>query len=114
MRAAAAAVVQVTPAAIESAADLARRLGEWMAAKDAVPDLPVIDGTGKVHGPLPKREDLDLYDPEDLSDLADQLRDSIRKRIEVTERLGPDRGHTERVAAEQLLLRQIERYLNEL
>ena len=64
-----------------------------------------------MHGELPKAEDLDQYEPEELRHLQEELRQSVQKRIEVTDRLGPDKGHGERQAAEQRLIRQIEKFL---
>lgn len=73
--------------------------------------LPTLDGTGKVHGPLPRASDLPAYSREDLEILRDQLKVSTQTRIEVTTDLGRDRPHGQRQGAEQDLLRVIERIL---
>jgi hypothetical protein len=75
------------------------------------PELPSLDSTGKVHGDLPKAEDLGRYSGEELTQLQQELRQSVKKRIEVTNRLGPEKKHGERQAAEQQLIRQIDRHL---
>lgn len=73
--------------------------------------LPTLDGTGKVHGPLPSASDLPAYAREDLEILRDQLKVSTQTRIDVTTDLGRDRPHGQRQGAEQDLLRAIERIL---
>jgi hypothetical protein len=79
----------------------------------ALPELPKLDGTGKVHGKLPQAKDLVLYDTEDLIQLRNELQASVQKRIEVTVKKGSDFGHAERQAAEQQLIRAIDKHLED-
>jgi hypothetical protein len=74
-------------------------------------NLPSLDSTGKVHGELPRSEDLDNHSPEDLRKLQDELRQSVGERIRTTEELGPDRGHGQRQGEEQQLIRKIDKHL---
>jgi len=71
----------------------------------------VLDGTGKVHGKLPKPADLGKYGPEDLATLRDHLQQSVQKRIQKTVELGSDSGHSARIAEEQALIKSIEKHL---
>lgn len=80
-------------------------------AKSKPKELPKLDGSGKVHGNLPKDVDLDKYDKEDLEILHDELRKSIQQRIKVTSRLGRDKGHGERQADEQNLYHHLHKKL---
>ena len=72
-----------------------------------------LDSTGKVHGKLPDVKDLGRYDADDLARLRDELQDSVQKRIEVTVQKGADFGHNDRVAAEQQLIKSIEKHLQD-
>lgn len=58
-------------------------------------------------------KELGHYDTEDLIRLRDELRASVQKRIEVTVKKGSDFGHAERQAAEQQLIRSIEKHLED-
>jgi RHS repeat-associated protein len=73
--------------------------------------LPSLDATGKVHGTLPRVQDLGKYSKEELSILLKELRQSVQKRIEVTSKMGSDRGHGQRQGAEQDLIKSLEKYL---
>ncbi len=76
-------------------------------------ELPALDATGKVHGLLPEAKDLGKYSVDELTRLRDELRQSIQKRIEVTTQKGSDFGHGERQAAEQQLLKSVEKHLED-
>jgi hypothetical protein len=76
-----------------------------------VEPLPALDATGKVHGTLPKVQDLYKYSKEDLEILLQELKISVKKRIEVTAIMGRDRGHGQRQGAEQDLIHAITRFL---
>jgi len=75
-------------------------------------DLPRLDATGKVHGDLPHPKDLNEYHPEDLRQLADELRQSVRERIRKNSELGPSGNHGLRQAQEQDLIKSIEKHLD--
>jgi len=75
--------------------------------------LPELDSTGKVHGDLPRAQDLDKYPLDELERLRDQLEQSVQERIRVTSRLGRDKAHGQRQAAEQQLSKQIDKLLEE-
>jgi RHS repeat-associated protein len=74
------------------------------------PDMPRLDGTGKVHGQIPDHVP-ENWRRSDLEDLADDLRGSIQTRKNEQNRLGEDGPHRERLRQEERLLRQIERIL---
>jgi len=76
-----------------------------------VTELPALDSTGKVHGLLPTTQDLARYTIDELETLAKELKQSVPRRIEVTNRLGSDPGHGERQAAEQKLIQAIDKFL---
>jgi uncharacterized protein RhaS with RHS repeats len=71
----------------------------------------VLDATGKVHGPLPKPQDLGKYHPEDLVRLKEDLKRSVQERIRKTADLGSDLNHARRQADEQQLIKSIEKFL---
>jgi hypothetical protein len=73
--------------------------------------LPRLDATGKVHGDLPRVQDFGSYSPTALRDLAGELQQSVRTRIQRTVELGPDKAHGQRQSAEQQLIIQIEKFL---
>jgi len=75
--------------------------------------LPALDSTGKVHGRLPRVEDLGRYDPDELRQLSKELQESVQERIRKTTELGRDKGHGSRQAAEQQLIKAIERHLQQ-
>ena len=75
------------------------------------PSLPALDSTGKVHGALPRPADLWKYSAEDLAQLKEELAQSVQERIAKTVQLGSDLGHSERQAAEQQLIKSIEKHL---
>lgn len=75
-------------------------------------NLPALDSTGKVHGKLPKRQDLDKYSPDELSQLQDELRQSVKQRIRKNIELGSDKAHGERQADEQQLIKDIDKHLS--
>ena len=78
---------------------------------EADDELPAMDRTGKVHGDLPKPEDLNRYDPDALRQLREELRESVAERIRKTSELGSDYGHSARQADEQQLIHQIDKLL---
>ena len=82
-----------------------------LASRKGLTDLPVLDATGKVHGQLPDVMDLGRYDVDELIQLRDDLKLSVQKRIEVTVQKGSDFGHAQRQAAEQQLIKSIEKHL---
>lgn len=75
-------------------------------------DLPTLDRTGKVHGDLPRAEDLSKYSRDELKRLRQELRESVQERIRKTSELGRDRAHGQRQAAEQQLINQIDKFLS--
>lgn len=80
-------------------------------AEEVAKKLPALDGTGKVHGDLPKVKDLVNYSKEDLKILLKELKQGVQKRVEVTSILGRDRPHGQRQGAEQDLIKSIEKHL---
>ncbi|HEW98754.1 MAG TPA: hypothetical protein ENF37_08990 [Beggiatoa sp.] len=88
--------------------------GKW-ADKGPMDICIRLDGTGKVHGGIeyfPKPKDFDRYSREELEDLLDELRKSIKTRIEVTDNKGRDMTHGQRQGNEQKLIKQLEKYLS--
>jgi hypothetical protein len=73
--------------------------------------LPALDRTGKVHGELPKAEELGRYSTDELRQLQGELRQSVQERIRKTVEMGSHKPHGERQAAEQELIQQIEKHL---
>jgi len=53
------------------------------------------------------------FSKDELKILVQELKLSVQQRIKVTSRLGRDLTHGERQGAEQNLIKQIEKYLNE-
>ena len=92
---------------------IARAASRSKACKAGPPDQPILDPTGKVHGELPEAKDLDRYAPEDLEQLSEELQRSVQERIRRTNELGSDKPHGERQAAEQQLIQQIEKNLQD-
>ncbi|MFH0899440.1 MAG: Hint domain-containing protein, partial [Pseudomonadota bacterium] len=76
--------------------------------------LPTLDRTGKAHGELPRVKDFGDYTADELRQFRGELQQSVQKRIETTSRLGRHKPHGERQAAEQTLIRQIDKYLEDL
>jgi len=76
-------------------------------------ELPALDSTGKVHGELPRPKDLGDYEVEDLQQLRDELGQSVKERIRKNSELGPKGGHGERQAAEQDLIKSIDKHLED-
>ncbi len=70
-----------------------------------------LDASGKVHGKLPGAKDLGKYGVDDLARLRDELKQSVQRRIEVTVQKGATTGHNDRIAAEQQLIKSIEKHL---
>lgn len=73
--------------------------------------LPGLDSTGKVHGALPSRTELDGYASDELEQFKSDLEQSVQERIRRTTELGPDKPHGERQAAEQQLIQDIVKIL---
>jgi hypothetical protein len=74
--------------------------------------LPRLDSTGKVHGALPHPRNLGDYTTDELLDLRDELELSVQRRIEKNIALGHDKPHAQRQAAEQDLIKSIEKHLD--
>lgn len=72
------------------------------------------DATGKVHGALPKLEQLKNASPEMLSQNAAELRMSILARKQELQRLGEHGPHRARIAEEESLLRSLEKRLEDI
>jgi RHS repeat-associated protein len=85
--------------------------GDTSTFRAARPELPRLDSTGKVHGELPRVQDLSRYSPEELADFRAELQQSVRTRIEATVQHGRHRPHGQRQGAEQALIRSIDRML---
>ena len=75
--------------------------------------LPRLDNTGKLHGDLPHIEDLKQLDKNTLKDFRDDLRDSLKRRKDVSRDRGPDPPHSRRETMEQDLLRSIDKFLGD-
>ena len=73
--------------------------------------LPSLDITGKLHGTLPRIQDLAKYSKDELILLREELLKSVQQRIKVTSRMGRDRAHGQRQGAEQNLIKSIEKRL---
>jgi Pretoxin HINT domain len=73
--------------------------------------LPQLDSTGKVHGDLPDHVPPD-WTVAQLEELEADLKVSIATRKAEQLRLGEDGPHRARIAAEERLLRQIEKVLS--
>jgi RHS repeat-associated protein len=83
-------------------------------AEEAEPaELPARDSTGKVHGELPTPADLREHSTDDLKQFQEELKGSVGRRIDVTSQLGPDKAHGERQAAEQRLIKQIDKIIKD-
>ena len=80
-------------------------------AVDGPTELPTLDHKGKVHGDLPKVEDLGDYSTEELEQLKDDLQASVEERIRVNAELGPKGGHGRRQAEEQDMVKSIDKNL---
>jgi hypothetical protein len=81
-----------------SANAIARAEARARAACDKLPqppELPKLDATGKVHGPLPGAGDLNRYSPEELEQLSEELQQSVQERIQQTNEMDPDKAHGE-------------------
>ncbi len=79
--------------------------------KKAKADLPVLDSTGKVHGQLPSPKNLSRYPNEKLKQLQGELKQSVQQRIKKNIELGSDKAHGQRQAAEQQLIKSIDKKL---
>ena len=84
----------------------------WPAAM-ASDELPSRDTTGKVHGDLPKAEDIERYSAEELEHFRTELEHSVDERIRKTVQLGSEKGRGERQAAEQALIQRINKCLKD-
>ncbi|MCQ8186660.1 HINT domain-containing protein, partial [Parvularcula maris] len=77
-------------------------------------DLPKIDRTGKMHGDLPKIEDLKKnVDKETLSEFRDDLKSSAATRQRRTDELGADAGHSIRQNEELDLAKSLDKHLDD-
>ncbi|WP_198043783.1 RHS repeat domain-containing protein [Ketobacter nezhaii] len=90
----------------------ATRDGAQIVAKKARKELPSLDSTGKVHGELPRPKDLKNYSNEELTQLKGELGESVQQRIKINIELGSDKAHGQRQAAEQQLIKSIEKHLD--
>jgi hypothetical protein len=66
-----------------------------------------------VHGNLPKPKDLGRYSPDELQQLTGELEQSVQERVRKTVELGPHKPHGERQAAEQQLIQDIAKNLED-
>ena len=102
--------------AMEKAMSDSKQQPDWFkkekAKEKADMGLPSLDATGKVHGELPKPKDFGKYSEGALRKLYKELKQSVKKRIEVTTKMGRDRGHGQRQGAEQGLIQSLEKYLS--
>jgi len=101
----------VGPPLEEAATSLPMQSKGGAAKPGAAKPLPALDSTGKVHGELPKASELGKYSNEELTQLLTELKQSVKERIRKTVEMGPHKPHGERQAAEQELIRQIEKHL---
>ena len=74
------------------------------------PDLNI---TLIIRPTLPTAEDLSSYSQEELRSLQADLKESIKERIRKTDELGSHKPHAERQAAEQQLVQQIQKHLED-
>lgn len=74
-------------------------------------ELPRLDRTGRAHGGVPSRVPPSAT-REELEDVAEELRTSIRQRKAEQLQLGEDGSHRDRIRQEAQLLRQIEKKLS--
>jgi RHS repeat-associated protein len=74
-------------------------------------ELPARDSTGKVHGDLPTVAGLQAHSTEELQHFQQELAVSVAQRIYVTSQLGPDKAHGQRQAAEQALVKAIDKII---
>ncbi len=103
----------VNPKELVNIGKTVKKAVQSMAAKTGTKALPSLDATGKVHGTLPRVQDLGKYSKEELQILLKELRQSVQKRIEVTSKMGRDRGHGQRQGAEQDLIKSLEKHLGQ-
>jgi RHS repeat-associated protein len=105
----------------ESYPSLSKEIGKFFQAcyetidimfNEAPPELPALDSTGKVHGELPHPKDLEKYDKDDLENLKNELKQSVKEHIRKTTEMGRDRNHGQREGAEQELIKAIEKHLS--
>jgi hypothetical protein len=75
--------------------------------------LPAFDITGKVHGVLPKPQELSKYSKEELVILKKELQISVQTRIQKNIEFGSDLGHAQRQALERQLIKSIDKILGE-
>ncbi|AEE51476.1 RHS repeat domain-containing protein [Haliscomenobacter hydrossis] len=87
--------------------------GKALKGAKLLKELPKLDRTGKVHGILPRVKDLVKYGKDELSMLLKELKKSVRRRIQVTSRMGRDRAHGQRQGAEQDLIKSLEKHLRD-
>lgn len=72
------------------------------------------DATGKIHGVLPKIEELKNASPAQIRENIEELRGSIRARTQELEQLGEHGPHRARIGEEQSLLRSLEGKLEDI
>lgn len=84
-----------------------------VATKGLKNKLPEIDSTGKLHGDLPHIKDLKNLDKGTLGDLRDDLKNSLKRRKQVSKDLGPDAAHSRREAGEEDLLKSLDKFLGD-
>ncbi len=73
--------------------------------------MPALDSTGKVHGQLPRPKELKQYSNYELSKLRGKLKQSVQQRIKKNIEHGSHKPHGERQAAEQQLIKSIDKVL---
>ncbi|MEE9327872.1 MAG: hypothetical protein V3U71_11320 [Cocleimonas sp.] len=60
---------------------------------------------------MPRPKDLSNFSNGDLSNLRNELKQSVQQRIRKNIQLGSDKAHGQRQAAEQQLIKSINKYL---
>ncbi|MBN9352261.1 MAG: hypothetical protein J0H55_16395 [Chitinophagaceae bacterium] len=105
--------MKLESAAVKEGERLFLKESEKVVSKKLKKFLPTLDATGKVHGDLPKVKDLANYSKEELQTLLGELKQSVKKRIKVTSKMGRDRAHGQRQGAEQDLIKSLEKYLGQ-
>lgn len=81
---------------------------------DRTQPLPVLDGTWKLHGPLPEIESIPQYRRQELEVLLDHLWLGRTERYLDSLRYGRDRSHASRQAAEQIVRMEVLKFLGRL
>lgn len=78
-----------------------------------VPDYPVPDGTGRIHGDLPQLIP-DAWTGDEVEDAIQQVIDSIAERNAQQRLFGEEGNHRDRIREEEEYLRRLRRRQNDL